>query len=105
MNITPVSKFYIAPYSSSIGSVIDAVNLSEGAATIDFSKNAGKYGVVVTHEADGTFSVKYVTRSAFNKAIEQASIREQAVAPAPESKASTTVDPRDAELTKLRDQL
>lgn len=107
VNISPVNKFYIASYSSSVGSVIDATEVSQHAAVIDFAENKGRYGVVVTHEANGSFTVKYVTRGAFNKAVEQASVRAQVPQPTGETKpaATTTVDPRDTELTKLRQQL
>lgn len=105
VNIVPATKLHIAAYSSSVGTVIDGTVLSKHAAAIDFTKNAGMYGAIVTHEANGGFSVKYTTQADFTKAVDIASKPSTVPATSPKATTSTEIDPRDAELTKLRQQM
>lgn len=104
VNIVPATRFYLAAHSSSVGTMIDATVASKNAASIDFTKNAGMYGAIVIHEANGGFSVKYTSQADFTKAVEVASEPAPEPKPAPASR-STEVDPRDVELAQLRQQV
>lgn len=105
MNIVPATKFYIAAHSSSVGTVIDASEVSKNAAAIDFTKNSGMYGAIVTHEANSGFSVKYTTQADFAKAVQIASEPSPAPRTAPKAPTNTETDPRDIELAQLRQQM
>ncbi|KAK5945341.1 hypothetical protein PMZ80_002545 [Knufia obscura] len=104
VNIVPATRFYLAAHSSSVGTMIDATVAFKNAASIDFTKNAGMYGAIVIHEANGGFSVKYTSQADFTKAVEVASEPAPEPKPAPASR-STEVDPRDVELAQLRQQV
>ena len=105
VNIVPATRFYIAAHSSSVGTVIDASEVSRNAAAIDFTKKVGMYGAIVTHEANSGFSVKYTTQADFTKAVEIASEPAPAPKTALQPPISTEADPRDAELAQLKQQM
>ena len=99
VNITPSKKFYIAPRSASTGALIDGANASRGAAVVDFSANAGKFGAVITHEENGNFTVKYASQEGFTQAVVIASARKAA------PPATNQPDARDIELAALKQQM
>lgn len=92
IDLTPSNTFYISAMSGSVGTCIDATIESKNAALVDFSCKPGMYGAIVTHRQDGSFKVVYASQADYNKAILSA---QQAPA----------VDPRDAEIVCLRQQV
>jgi hypothetical protein len=61
--ITPITEFYIAESSFQAGVIVDFQSVSKTAAVINFSsgEGLGKFTAIVTHNNNGTFSVKYAT--------------------------------------------
>lgn len=105
VNIVPSTRFYIAAHRPGVGTAIDATVASQHAAAIDFTKNPGMYGAIVTHEMDGGFSVEYTSQADFTRAVEIASEPSPATATKPSAASSTEVDARDIELAQLRQQV
>ncbi|KAJ6119137.1 hypothetical protein N7523_003417 [Penicillium sp. IBT 18751x] len=69
VDVTPVARYYIAQYSSTVGTVINTRTVSNKAALIDFTANPGQFGAIVTQSNDGKFKVRYVSQAAFAAAV------------------------------------
>ncbi len=63
VNIAPVTKFYLASFDSSVGTVINTSTISNQVARIDFTENPGPFGATVTQGPDGFFHVVYYNES------------------------------------------
>ena len=62
--ITPVTKFWIAADSSTIGKTMNTSSASNISAFIDFTANPGMYAANVTQEPTGAFTVKFFPHAA-----------------------------------------
>lgn len=64
-----MARFYVAQYSSTVGTVINTKAVSNKAALIDFTANPGKFGAIVHQNNDGKFQIRYVAQAQFAEVV------------------------------------